>query len=164
MAAGVELRARVRGGHEDGNDFVADEVEAVGEARGDRVGVARVATDHEVVVAPGIEGAAAAVLGHADFVNLEPDGGGVGPEGKLSATVMGFKRVVWEHVGLTCSPGNQYQGSEPCRSQQHRSGCQAIASSTRSRPNQLSRGRGELPGWIRQRHPHSHHHTGHQLP
>lgn len=84
MAAGVELSAGVRGGHEDGDDFVADEVEAVGKARGDRVGVAGVAIDHQVVVAPGIEGTAAAILGHANFVDLEPYRGRVGPDAIVS--------------------------------------------------------------------------------
>lgn len=43
MAPGVELRAGVGGGDEDGEDLVADEVVAVSEARGDGVGVAGVA-------------------------------------------------------------------------------------------------------------------------
>lgn len=84
MAARVELSSWVRGGHKDGNDFVTDEVEAVGQARGDRVGVAGVAIHHEVVVAPSIEGTAASVLGHADFVNLEPNRGRVGPKSSVS--------------------------------------------------------------------------------
>lgn len=84
MAARVELSARVGGGHEDSNDFVADEVEAVGQARGDRVGVARVAIDHQIVIAPSIKGTAAAVLGHANFVDLEPDRGRVGPNDIVS--------------------------------------------------------------------------------
>lgn len=98
MAARVKLSAGVRGGHEDSNNFVADEVEAISQAGGDRVGVAGVAVDHQVVVAPGIEGTAAAILGHADFVNLEPDRGIVGPNDIISDEEGSDGGRVWTYM------------------------------------------------------------------